>query len=351
MELQIILNGYQNIEKILHDKKVKNCFIVHGHSFESQEAFAYLKDISQQQGIQLVQFSGYTSNPKIEEVQAGVALFEQTNCDFIIAVGGGSAIDVAKCIKQHKAYVKMLAIPTTAGTGSESTQFAVVYENGEKKSVDDVNILPDYVILDAGLLRGLPLYQRKATMLDALCQAIESIWAKRATTESQQLAVSAIRMIMDCYQQYLDDIPEGNEQMLKAANLAGQAINITRTTAAHAMSYKITSLFGAAHGHAVAICLLPLWKRLLEAEDISEDTIHALQIIAEAMGYRDDMESACYRYEQMLNRIALPMLRELQEQDLKLLVPSVNIQRLSNHPMELSENDLESIYLEVLKNR
>lgn len=373
MESQTILNGCQNIQKIVNNELVKNCFIVHGHSFERQEAFAYLKDTAQHQGIQLVHFSGYTSNPKVEEVQSGVALFEQANCDFIIAVGGGSAIDVAKCIKQRinahsqdtstdhtgnekiaadygerKAYVKMLAIPTTAGTGSESTQFAVVYENGEKKSVDDPDILPEYVILDADLLKGLPVYQRKATMLDALCQAIESIWAKRATKESQRLATEAVHMIVDCYKDYLDDRAEGNEKMLRAANLAGQAINITRTTAAHAMSYKITSLFGAAHGHAVAICLLSIWKKMLVMEEMSETTRYALELIAESMGEGTDIRAAFFKYQQIVQLCGLKLSRSMQVQDLDTLVHSVNVQRLSNHPIDLSIEDLREIYIDIL---
>ena len=375
MESQTILNGYQNIEKILQGEQVKSCFIVHGHSFERQEAFTYLKDTAQHQGIQLVQFSGYTSNPKVEEVQSGVELFNKEKCDFLIAVGGGSAIDVAKCIKQRinghsqgictdhtgnektdadygerKAYVKMLAIPTTAGTGSESTQFAVVYENGEKKSVDDVNILPDYVILDASLLNGLPMYQRKATMLDALCQAIESIWAKRATIESQRLAVEAIQIIVNCYHDYLNDIPEGNEKMIKAANLAGQAINVTRTTAAHAMSYKITSLYGAAHGHAVGACMKVLWKWMLEQCDVqptNEKLEQAYECIAKAFGVDDVIEA--YRiYEKLFDEMSFHIEVEITSEQMDILVESVNIQRLSNHLVELTKSDIKKMYFNIL---
>ena len=375
MELQIILNGYQNIEKILHDEQVKRCFIVHGHSFERQEAFAYLKDTAQQQGIQLVQFSGYTSNPKVEEVQAGVELFEKENCDFIIAVGGGSAIDVAKCIKQRinehshdtstdntgneklnadygerKAYVKMLAIPTTAGTGSESTQFAVVYENGEKKSVDDADILPEYVILDADLLKGLPAYQRKATMLDALCQVIESVWAKKATAESQQLAAVAIKLILSCYKEYLADTISGNEKMLRAANLAGQAINITRTTAAHAMSYKITSLYGAAHGHAVGACMKVLWKWMLEQYDIQsidEKLKQAYEGIKKAFGV-NDIQNAYEMYVKLFDELELVIEGKATAEQMDTLVSSVNVQRLSNHPIELTKDNLREIYEQIM---
>ena len=373
MELQTIFKRYQNIEKILCDEQVKSCFIVHGHSFEQHRIYNELCRIADDAEVEITHFGEYTSNPKVEEVQSGVELFKKENCDFIIAVGGGSAIDVAKCIKQQinigtrdkdekntenidinnserKDYVKMLAIPTTAGTGSESTQFAVVYENGEKKSVDDASILPDYVILDAELLRGLPLYQRKATMLDALCQAIESIWAKRATVESQKLAAEAITAILDCYKEYLNDTDEGNIKMLVAANLAGQAINITRTTAAHAMSYKITSLYGAAHGHAVGACMKVIWKWMLEQYDVQtadEKLVRAYECITQAFGVNDIVE-AYESYAKIFDEMELTIESKATEEKIDILVDSVNVQRLSNHPVELTRDNLRQLYGQIM---
>lgn len=141
-------------------------------------------------------FQGFSSNPKYEDVLRGVEAFRAENCDAVVAVGGGSSLDVGKCIKLFARMdpeqdclaqplqengVPLAAVPTTAGTGSESTHFAVVYVNGEKRSVASTAALPDLAILDADALDTLPLYQKKCTLLDALCQGIESAWSVRST--------------------------------------------------------------------------------------------------------------------------------------------------------------------------
>lgn len=210
-------------------------------------------------------FSDFTPNPLYEQVCNGIELLKTSNCDTILAVGGGSAIDVAKCIKlavlakEGNAAIipplvstrvacdgtKLLfiAIPTTAGTGSESTHNAVMYYKGSKQTVTNDGILPDYAVLEPSVLKTLPLYQKKCTMMDALCQGIESWWSVNSTEESYEYSRKTIELIMANWQKYIFENDEGAAaQIMLAANYGGRAINITATTAAHAMSYKITSL-------------------------------------------------------------------------------------------------------------
>ena len=225
-------------------------------------------------------FTGFDANPTYEQVLEGVRLFRERGCDALVSVGGGSAIDIAKCIKLFapmdtdgisprfvelpRAYSPLphIAIPSTAGTGSESTHFAVMYVDGIKNSISHPCLQPDVAILDASLLVSLPDYQKKATLLDALCQAIESYWSVKSSPTSRTYARVAIPLVVNNYEAYLAGSLNASEKMMRAANLAGKAINLTTTTAAHAMSYKITSLYGAAHGHAVALCLPVVWRRL-----------------------------------------------------------------------------------------
>lgn len=146
---------------------------------------------------------------------AGVKAFLESSADAIAAVGGGSAMDVAKCIKLYSGMdhnvcyleqeiipndIRFLAVPTTAGTGSEATRFAVIYYEGEKQSVAHESCIPDAVLVDPEALKTLPTYHRKAAMLDAFCHAVESFWSIKSTEESRGLAAEAIRMIL----QYMD---------------------------------------------------------------------------------------------------------------------------------------------------
>ena len=258
----------------------------------------------------------------------GVEVFKASGCDTILAVGGGSPIDVAKCIKKYsESDAPIIAIPTTSGTGSESTHFAVVYENGNKLSVAAPDLLPDIVILEPATLKNVPEYTRKATMLDALCHAIESHWAKKATPESKGYAEKAIELILKYKDAYLANEEEGNKGMMEAANLAGQAINISTTTAAHAMCYKITSMYGFQHGHAAAICLPEVWKYIDDNSGITRE---------EFVGIITDLG------------MEYPVSSD-PEADIEILADSVNLQRLSNNPVMFDRDQLVAMYRNIIR--
>ena len=316
-------------------------------------------------------FTGFTPNPTYEEVCAGVAAFRESGCDGILSIGGGSAIDVAKCIKLYAAMkddlpytaqehvfspVKHIAVPTTAGTGSESTRFAVIYENGRKQSVTDDSLLPDMAVLCPSLLKGLPLYQKKATLLDALCHAVESMWSVNADEASRRYAEAALEGILTHYRAYLDGDAAAAREMLEAANLAGKAINLSQTTAAHAMSYKLTSVFGIAHGHAAALCLPEVWRFI--ARHMSECTDRrgsgelrrTLGRLAERWGVTGDQasEEAAARFGALFDELGLERIHCRDTATLEMLAGSVNAQRLGNTPVPMRYDDLLAMYERIL---
>lgn len=231
---------------------VNKLFIVHGHkSYQACGAKDLVNDVTR--GMQVVEFDDFTENPKKEDVVVGVTFLKQVRPDLIVAIGGGSVMDMAKLIRfyaQHR--VPLLAIPTTAGTGAESTQFAVCYINGVKHSINDSSILPDRVILYPPLTYNNNRYLTSCTGFDALAQAIESYWNINATTESDKYAFRAIEKI---YSVLIKNelSAEDRAVLIRGANDAGRAINITRTTVPHALSYTLTSKYGYPHGHAVAL--------------------------------------------------------------------------------------------------
>ncbi len=327
----------------------------------------YFDTVTERLGIEIVRFSDFCSNPLYESVAAGVRLFRGEDCDCIIAVGGGSAIDVAKCIKlysnmdEDKNYleqdivpngIRLLAVPTTAGTGSEATRFAVIYYQGEKQSISHESCIPSAVLMDADALKTLPLYQKKSTMLDAFCHAVESFWSVNATEESQEYSGQAIRIILENRKAYLDNEDAGNANMLQAAHLAGKAINITQTTAAHAMCYKLTSLYGIAHGHAAALCLSQLWPFMLRHTDRCIDVRGEAYLrdvyvrIALAMGCHGPEEAAAV-YCDWLQELQLAIPRA-EAGDFAVLRQSVNPIRLKNNPVLLDEKVIDDLYHRIL---
>jgi alcohol dehydrogenase class IV/choline kinase len=340
--LQSVYSGHasrRQIQKILLDMRAKKPLIVHNMDQNSAQNLF---------GPNAIYFKEFTSNPEHSEVLFGISLFEKENCDFIISFGGGSAIDTAKCINmlslqdsfnlnmRDTPRARHLCIPTTAGTGSESTCFAVLYIGGEKQSVEKIQIIPDYVILDPGFLSTLPLYHKKSTVLDALCQSIESLWAKGRTPESRAFALSAIDIIYENIDGYMENKSECALRVLYAANLSGKAINLSKTTAAHAMSYKLTDLFGLAHGHAVALCLKYVWAHLLESGFVVDGL--------SAMEYDRFVEF----FEELNVSNDFTFSGNVNNEIIDKLVTSVNVKRLGNHPIFLSDKALGDMYRGVL---
>ena len=319
----------------------------------------------------MVRFSDFQPNPLYESVVKGVNAFRSEKCDCIIAVGGGSAIDVAKCIKLYATLsgdgsdgswlnieivpnnISFLVMPTTAGTGSEATRFAVIYYKGAKQSITSESFIPGTVLMDPNALKTLPLYQKKATMCDALCHAIESFWSVNSTEESKRFSKAAIQGVISNMDSYLNNTEEGRKGMLAAANMAGKAINITQTTAGHAMCYKITSLFGAAHGHAAILCDRILFPWMIDntgkcIDSRGEEYLkNILDEIGIAMGCTD-AKSGADKLVEIFDKLGLDIPKASPKQFNELKI-SVNPVRLKNHPIALDEDTINKLYHEVLR--
>lgn len=373
--MQKIINGIADLSAILKEVGCKKLFLV----IDSSYPFLNIKDAIEALPVEeKVKFSDFTPNPLYEQVCNGIELLKTSHCDTILAVGGGSAIDVAKCIKLavlakegnasivpplvsqrlsiDGVKIPFIAIPTTAGTGSESTHNAVMYYEGAKQTVTNDGVLPDYAVLESSVLKTLPLYQKKCTMLDALCQGIESWWSVNSTEESYEYSRKTVELIMTNWRKYIfENDDEAAAQIMFAANYGGRAINITQTTAAHAFSYKITSLYNLPHGHAVAICLPEIWEYMISNMDKCIDSrgqgylADIFSNISVAMGCNTP-EQAIALFRQIMVELKLySPVSENREEDLRLLTTSVNPVRLKNNPLLLDESVIHSLYSVVIK--
>ena len=368
---QIVLvacGDYRDLDQYLQLKDSKKILLVCDPSISFLGINDYFLTLEERLGVKVVRFSDFQPNPLYESVVKGVDLFLAEACDTIVAVGGGSAMDVAKCIKLYsnmdrsENYLKQsivpndipfIAVPTTAGTGSEATRYAVIYYKGEKQSIADYSCIPPVVLFDTSVLETLPLYQKKATLMDAMCHSIESFWSVNSTDESKGYSREAIGLIIKNYKDYLAGDDSKNELMLKASHIAGKAINITQTTAGHAMSYKLTSLFRIAHGHAAALCIKGIWPFMVEhtgncidsrGEEYLKNTFAE---IADAMGCFT-VEEAISKFGNMVDELELPIPENVTDKDYEVLRNSVNPVRLKNNPVALSVEDIDVIYHGIL---
>lgn len=344
---------------------------------DSSYPFLNIKSDIENMGKPHVLFSDFTPNPIYEDVCKGIDLFQITKCDSILTVGGGSAIDVAKCIKLailakegiaslipplvstrvecDGSKIPFVAIPTTAGTGSESTHNAVMYYEGAKQTVTNDGVLPDYAILEPSVLKTLPLYQKKCTMMDALCQGIESWWSINSTEESYEYSRKAIELIMANWRKYIfENDDEAAAKIMLAANNGGRAINITQTTAAHAFSYKITSIYKLPHGHAVAVCLPQIWEYMTDNMDKCVDMRGREYLagifakISITMGCAAPAD-AIRTFREMMEEMELKNpVSENREADLEVLSTSVNPVRLKNNPVAIDAETAYSLYSRIL---
>lgn len=382
IENQIVLgkkNLKEELKSFFQEHTFRRIFLVAGSSFSKLPIGEELQELFSELYIAFYHFSDFRANPRLEEVEEGIKAFSAFRGDSILAVGGGSALDTAKCIKlftglsKDRPYLEqefrendipLLVHPTTAGTGSESTPFAVIYQDGEKCSVEHESIYPKYRIEDARSLRSLPLYQKKATLLDALSHAMEAIWSKYSNEDSRAYGQKAISLILMNYKAYLSLENEKDaknlggaaalegllkqvlEDVAEAANLAGKAIAVTKTTAGHALSYKLGSIYQLPHGLATAIVNRALYPFMCREKNRMTDPENLL-FLAKCFSVETEEEGA-KRYREILEDLEILPTLSVKEGDLENLVAAVNPERLSNHPIALREEDIGLLYKEIL---
>jgi phosphonopyruvate decarboxylase len=329
-QIEFLYRGsIENLSKIIELEKAKNVLV-----FTGKKSYKIIKPIveTELRACNIAYYNKFSTNPKEEDLEIAIKNLGQ-NFDIIIAVGGGSVIDFAKSYKYYiKSDLKLVAIPTTCGTGSEATQFAVLYKNGEKVSLDDNTILPDYAIVDSQFVENSPKYLKACTAMDAYCQAIESYWAIKSTPKSREYSIKAIELCRDNIIAYVNtNDTEISRKMMLASNLAGKAINISRTTAAHALSYKITSEYGIPHGHAVALSIAKLYELNTRNDKKLNDIITDKPI---------EYFNNLFKHIHISNDITHLGINNIDE-----IIANVNKERLINNPIHLSKEDLKSCFI------
>ncbi|OHA68504.1 MAG: hypothetical protein A3J68_00340 [Candidatus Wildermuthbacteria bacterium RIFCSPHIGHO2_02_FULL_48_16] len=360
MNKEFFGNSASALKGVLDEEKPQKIFLVADkNAYDKSGAEALFSSVLK--GFEVVVFSEFQENPKIEDIEKGIEAFRSFSPDLVLAVGGGSALDIAKSVNVlanqggdpldyifNKKEIAnrgkpLIAVPTTAGTGAEATQFAVVYVNGIKHSLAHAFVVPNYSIVDSQLTFSLPPRVTAVTGMDALAQAIESYWSNKATEESKQYAKEALSFILPNIALAVNNpSPEARAAMSRGAYLAGKAINISFTTACHAISYTFTARYGIPHGHAVALTLPAMIE--YNAEALKEDVLSELLSLSDSQNAKqaaDRVRSLMQEIglETRLSELGISNIREVEE----LVVKEVNLERLRNNPRVLKEQDLRTI--------
>lgn len=355
-------NSISNLRNVVDRISPNSIFLLTGKkSYELCGAKAIIEDILSD--YKCVVFSDFEENPKLEDVARGIELIKENNCDLIISVGGGSVIDMAKLVKAlensndysnaiKKSVVidsekKLIAIPTTSGTGSEATHFAVVYIDKVKYSLAHSSILPNVTINDPIFTYSLPEYLTAIVGLDAFAQAIESLWSVNSTKESIVDSKESISLIWSSLRAAVKGDLKAKTLMSRASYLAGRAINITKTTAPHAMSYSFTSYNNLPHGHAVAMTL-PFF--LEYNYFVTESDCNDKRGVAQVMRIYNDLfnilevtciQDARSKVEAFIADIGIELKLdklEMTVKDVAFALDNINLERLTNNPRIVSKD-------------
>jgi len=360
-----------NIKKLLlflKKKKYNKIFIITGlnsfKNFRSNKLFSkYIKNKSY-----FIYYKKNQNFPDYRDLIALKKLVNKFNPDLILAVGGGVAIDYAKLInvfykvknikktilkknfKPQEKKCELVAIPTTAGSGSEATKFAVIYVNNNKFSIEHDFIKPDFTFLIPGLLLSVPINTRASSGFDAFAQAIESMISTRSTNLSLKFSVQALKLIVRSYLNYVNSPNLKNSlDMIRASNFSGKAINVSKTTGPHAISYPFTVLFGLSHGHAVSINFSKfiLFNYLNRHKSKTKFLLNNRYKVI----FRLTKSNNIYNLYNFINRLIMKSGLTVNYKKLKIdifkeykkIISLINLERLSNNPVKVSHIDLKNI--------
>jgi alcohol dehydrogenase class IV len=260
----------------LEKRKIKNILVITGQNSFNFSGFKKLEIYKKFKSMMTILYKK-SEIPEIHELEYLIKKINIIAPDLIIALGGGCVIDYAKLanvlyntknlrkkiksstLKIYSKKTKILAIPTTAGSGAEVTKFSVIYIDKIKHSVEHNLLKPDFYSLIPKLVVNSPKIIRSSSGFDAIAQASESIFSKRANISSIEYSSKSLRFSMKSYLGFVKTPNLNNAaQMLRAANFSGKAINIARTNAPHALSYSFTSKFRILHGIAVSIFFIEI---------------------------------------------------------------------------------------------
>ena len=362
-----MINTTEDINTFIADKSFKKIFILCGKkSFTVSGAENLInKMILNKEVKKLYKNSDF---PVLEELIGIIKEIKNFNPDLILAIGGGAVIDYAKIanvvdmrsdLKElivnysypfKEKFTKLAVIPTTAGSGAEVTSNAVIYIDGIKHSFESNLLIPDNFFLIPEFIVSAPGKIKASAGFDAIAQALESLVSKKSNDQSIDYAKKSLKISINSYLSFLHDSNIKNAaEMCIAANLAGKAINISKTTAPHAVSYPFTSLFNISHGHAVGLFFEKFFKfnyDNLNKSDTSFDLKKRFDLIFSLFEVSniDNFNSKLSFIKKKANlEDDLTKLNIDLNKSSKKIINGINLLRLGNNPVKIDGKDIYDI--------
>lgn len=365
-----ILHRCEELPDTLKQHKIKKILIVTDPGIVACGLITKITSVLAKEKISYSVYDQTSANPTVRNVEEALALYQKEHCQALLAIGGGSAMDCAKalgarisCPKKTLGQLKgtlhvlhriplLIAVPTTAGTGSENTLAAVITDSEKKHKyvLNDFVLIPRYAILDAELTYSLPPHLTATTGMDALTHAVEAYIGRSTTKETREKALLAVKTI---YQNIETAYHDGHnhaarEQMLNAAYLAGFAFSRSYVGYVHAVAHSLGGQYNIPHGLANAV-LLP---EVLESYgSCIHQKLHMLGCAAGVCTEQDSIKAGAGKFIASIRTLNKSMgipdfLSGIQERDIETM--SVHAAKEANPlypvPKLMTRRELEAFY-------
>jgi len=368
-----ILPATAQLDRVFQKENAKSVLIVTDSGILKNGLLAPVEDAVKKHGIPYTVYSETQPNPTVANAEDAFRLYREHHCDTIIAIGGGSSMDCAKAVgaraayprrslsqlggilKVHRCLPTLIAIPTTAGTGSETTVAAIITdpETHSKYALMSFPLIPKYAVLDPELTRSLPPHLTASTGMDALTHAVEAYIGQSTTRETRRLAEEAVKLVFDnIFRAYTDgnDLT-ARENMLHAAFKAGAAFSKSYVGYIHAAAHSLGGRYSTPHGLANAV-IMPY---VLDAYGASvSKKLHHLGIIAGAASEQDSADQGAAKFIAAIRKLNASMaipetLTGIREEDIPDLARHAEKEANPLYPVPrlMTRKELEQFYYQI----
>lgn len=368
-----IINSCSDIPNVLKKENIKSVLIVTDKGIVNNGLVEPIEKALKSDGVSYAIYDSTNPNPTVDNVEEALLIYKENNCSALIAIGGGSAMDCAKAIGARAAYPNktlgqlkgvikvfrklptLIAIPTTAGTGSEVTPAAIITDSkkNHKYAIMSFPLIPHYAVLDASLTYSLPKHLTATTGMDALTHAVEAYIGRSTTKETRALALETVKLVFEnIYDAYNNGHNhKARENMLHAAYKAGVAFSKSYVGYIHAVAHSLGGQYGTPHGLANAV-IMPY---VLEAYGKSaHKKLYELGIAAGVCGKNDSYKDGAKKFINAIKELNKSMgipdkIEGIIEKDIPIL--SMHAEKEANPlypvPKLMTQYELEHFYYQI----
>lgn len=368
-----IVGACSKLDKVFKKQNITSVLIVTDKGIADNDLVLPLEAVLKDNHINYAVYDKTQPNPTVNNVEEALQVYRNNNCDALIAIGGGSSMDCAKALGARVAYPKksvgqmkgilrvlrklptLIAIPTTAGTGSEVTLAAIITdsEKQHKYALMSFPLIPHYAVLDASLTYSLPPHLTATTGMDALTHAVEAYIGRSTSKETRRLAKEAVRLIFENVETAYNDGSnhKARENMLHAAYKAGVAFSKSYVGYIHAVAHSLGGKYGTPHGLANAV-IMPY---VLESYgECVYKKLHQLAIVAGISSENDTHKAGAEKFIEAIKELNAKMgiptkISGIKKEDIPVMAKHAAKEANPLYPVPklMTKSELESFYFQI----